>query len=67
MLNQYCDIQTVDTAKHSYIFAQNVSIPLRTGGLLRCNVYKPRETEEGNKYPVLVTYGPYGKDVPYEQ
>ncbi|PIG81604.1 X-Pro dipeptidyl-peptidase (S15 family) protein [Aspergillus arachidicola] len=67
MLSQYCDIQTVDTAKHSYIFAQNVSIPLRTGGLLRCNVYKPRETEEGNKYPVLVTYGPYGKDVPYEQ
>ncbi|KAE8140004.1 Alpha/Beta hydrolase protein [Aspergillus pseudotamarii] len=67
MPNQYRDIQTVDATNHSYIFAQNVSIPLRTGGFLRCNVYKPRKSSEGSKYPVLVTYGPYGKDVPYEQ
>ncbi|KIJ55804.1 hypothetical protein M422DRAFT_24318 [Sphaerobolus stellatus SS14] len=36
------------------------------GGVLRCNVYRPLGTEQGEKYPVLMTFGPYGKDVPYK-
>ncbi|GHJ83654.1 hypothetical protein NliqN6_0056 [Naganishia liquefaciens] len=45
------------------LFEKNVDIPLKDGqGLCRGNVYRPKE--EG-KYPVILTYGPYGKDVPY--
>nr|XP_018258888.1 uncharacterized protein I303_08428 [Kwoniella dejecticola CBS 10117]OBR81046.1 hypothetical protein I303_08428 [Kwoniella dejecticola CBS 10117] len=45
------------------IFEKNVDIPLKDGeGVCRANVYKPKA--EG-RYPVLMTYGPYGKDVPY--
>jgi predicted acyl esterase len=31
---------------------------------VRCNVYRPK-TEA--KVPVLVTYGPYGKDIHYRE
>jgi len=44
------------------IFEKNVDIPLKDGGLCRGNVYKPKAP---GKYPVIMTYGPYGKDVPY--
>ncbi|RFU23732.1 hypothetical protein B7463_g12606, partial [Scytalidium lignicola] len=49
-----------------YLFEKNVSVPLRHGGIIRCNVYRPHNTDRGEKYPVLVTYGPYGKDIPYQ-
>lgn len=58
------DIATVDKTSFPYIFEQNVTIPLKDGsGLIRANVYRPKELE---KVPVLVTYGPYGKDIPYK-
>ncbi|GAA6008875.1 uncharacterized protein JCM10292_002631 [Rhodotorula paludigena] len=46
------------------VFDKNVDIPLRDGGLCRANVYKP--LVEG-RYPVIMTMGPYGKDVPYSE
>jgi predicted acyl esterase len=59
------DITTVDENSFPYIFEQNVTIHLRDlSGLVRANVYRPREVE---KSPVLVTYGPYGKDIPYKE
>ncbi|KAK4936722.1 hypothetical protein LTR10_022446 [Elasticomyces elasticus] len=61
---------TVDKDNYPYVFMQNVDIPLRTHekGLLRCNVYLPKDAAPfgGERYPVICTYGPYGKDVPYE-
>lgn len=64
MPNQIKDIRTIDENSYPYIFEQNVSVPLKTGnGLIRANVYRPKGQE---KSPVLVTYGPYGKDIPYE-
>lgn len=64
MPNEIRDIHTVDRDSFPYIFEQNVSIPLKSSsGLVRCNVYRPKV--ETQKYPVLVTYGPYGKDIPY--
>lgn len=48
------------------IFEKNVDIPLRTSGLpIRCNVYRPVHSGLNKTYPVLVTYGPYGKDIWY--
>ncbi|KAM0472429.1 hypothetical protein ACHAP7_008582 [Fusarium lateritium] len=63
------NLHTVETFD-KYIAEFNIDIPLRTAkktlpdspALVRGNVYRPK-TED--KYPVLVTYGPYGKDIPY--
>ncbi|GME34932.1 Alpha/Beta hydrolase protein [Neofusicoccum parvum] len=66
MTNQLQDIQTVDDHSYPYIFEQNVSVPLQGGGVIRCNVYRPKPSAQGQKYPVIATYGPYGKDIPYE-
>lgn len=54
-----------DATSFPYIYEENVSIALRCQtGLVRCNVYRPKRTsQEGS--PVLVTYGPYGKDIHY--
>ena len=64
MPNQIKDIHTVDTQSFDYIYEQDVTIPLRSSsGIVRCNVYRPKN--ENTKVPVLMTYGPYGKDIPY--
>ncbi|EMC98602.1 hypothetical protein BAUCODRAFT_84254 [Baudoinia panamericana UAMH 10762] len=66
MPNEIRDIHTVDTTSYPYIFEQNVSVPLRSGqGLLRCNIYRPQLSGDLAKHPVIVTYGPYGKDIHY--
>lgn len=65
MPNEIKDLHTVDEASFPYIFEQNASVELKAGkGLIRCNVYRPKTSEP---VPVLVTYGPYGKDIPYEE
>jgi len=72
MPNTIRDIQKTDKDSFPYIFEQDVSVPLKTTGkdgekkaVIRCNVYRPKD--ESKKYPVLCTYGPYGKDIPYEK
>lgn len=65
MPNSIRDIATRDDTSFPYIFEQNVSIPLKDqSGLIRCNVYRPKELQHA---PVIVTYGPYGKDIPYRE
>lgn len=65
MPNQTQDLHTVDDKSFDYIFEQNATVPLRSSeGLVRVNVYRPKTQE---KVPVLVTYGPYGKDIPYSE
>lgn len=65
MPNHIKDISSVDSTNYSYIFEQSVSIPLKNSeGVVRCNVYRPRSQGE-DRFPVLMTYGPYGKDIPY--
>ncbi|KAF5600098.1 hydrolase family [Fusarium pseudoanthophilum] len=58
------DIHTADKESFPYIFEQNATVPLKAGdGLVRLNVYRPKGVD---KVPVLVTYGPYGKDIWYQ-
>lgn len=65
MPNSTKDITRVDSTSFSYIYEENVSIPLAENvGLIRCNVYRPKVT---GRTPVLVTYGPYGKDIHYKE
>ncbi|KAM0435869.1 hypothetical protein ACHAPT_002760 [Fusarium lateritium] len=64
MPNEIKDIHTVDDTSFPYIFEQNATVALKSGsGLVRCNIYRPKGAD---KVPVLVTYGPYGKDIHYK-
>ena len=69
MPNKVRDLREVyNDDGNKLVFEKNVSIPLRNSDLpVRCNVYRPLGLTEIEKYPVLVTYGPYGKDIPYEK
>ena len=59
------DLLFVDDCSFPYRFEQNVTIKLKSfEGLVRCNIYRPKSTQ---KVPVLMTYGPYGKDIHYKE
>ncbi|KAB5540296.1 putative acyl esterase [Coniochaeta sp. 2T2.1] len=59
------DAHQVDTTSFDYVYEENVAINLAGDkGIVRCNVYRPKDNGDG-RFPVLVTYGPYGKDVHY--
>lgn len=65
MPNTIKDLHTVDETSFPYIFEQNATVSLKTSeGLVRCNVYRPKGIDRA---PVLVTYGPYGKDIHYKE
>ena len=67
MPNQLQDLHVVERDTFPYIFEQNADVKLKQGdGLCRVNVYRPKTSDEV-KVPVLVTYGPYGKDIPYAE
>ncbi|KAH7232852.1 Alpha/Beta hydrolase protein [Fusarium tricinctum] len=58
------DLHSVDTESFPYVYEENATVELTSSdGLVRCNVYRPKSSD---KVPVLVTYGPYGKDAPYK-
>jgi uncharacterized protein len=42
----------------------DIAIPMRDGAILRANMFTPKA--EG-RFPVLMTFGPYGKDVPLRE
>ena len=59
-------IEVVTDTENGLIFEKNISVPLRNSDLpIRANIYRPLDTSR--KYAALVTYGPYGKDIPYEK
>ncbi|KAI9710725.1 MAG: hypothetical protein M1820_002558 [Bogoriella megaspora] len=65
MPNPFKDLHTVDETSFPYVFEQNATVNLSSNaGLVRLNVYRPKTS---GKVPVLVTYGPYGKDIPYSE
>lgn len=46
------------------IVERNAEIPMRDGATLRGDVFRP---QAAGRYPVLMTFGPYGKDVPMRE
>jgi putative CocE/NonD family hydrolase len=59
-------LEVHEDRENNLTFMKNVSIPLKASSLpIRANVYLPLSSSGDGKYPVLVTYGPYGKDIPY--
>ncbi|KAE8360767.1 Alpha/Beta hydrolase protein [Aspergillus caelatus] len=64
MPNTILDLLKVDTDSFPYIYEENHTVKLQSGpGLVRLNVYRPKTV---SRCPVLITYGPYGKDIPYK-
>lgn len=61
------DAYKLDAQSFDYIYEENVVIPLQCQeGVVRANVYRPKG-DSSVRYPVLVTYGPYGKDIHYSK
>ncbi|KAK5946517.1 hypothetical protein PMZ80_000660 [Knufia obscura] len=54
----------LDDKSFDYIYEENVCVPLKQKGTVRCNVYRPKRA---HRSPILLTYGPYGKDVHYSR
>ena len=52
------------TGRHAMMLDKDVAVPMRDGAVLRANVFRPREA---GRFPVLMTFGPYGKDVHIKQ
>jgi hypothetical protein len=62
------DLHVVDKESFPYIYETNATIALRSSdGHVRSNVFRPKSSDQGQRVPVLVTYGPYGKDAPYKE
>ncbi|KAM0558073.1 hypothetical protein ACHAPJ_005240 [Fusarium lateritium] len=58
------DLHRVDFDSFPYVYEENATVELTSSdGLVRCNVYRPKSSD---RVPVLVTYGPYGKDTAYK-
>jgi predicted acyl esterase len=53
-------LETSYRGKHGMVLDKDVGIPMRDGALLRANVFRP---DAEGRFPVLMTLGPYGKDV----
>lgn len=63
MLHTYSDMN--ERTNHFYPMTWNeVHIPTRDGGYLAANLYRPAVD---GRFPVLMTLGPYGKDVHFLQ
>ena len=52
------------SGQYEMLLEQNTDVPMRDGAILRANVYRPNA---GGRFPVLMTFGPYGKDVPLRE
>jgi len=50
--------------RHEMVLDKDVAVPMRDGAILRANVFRPRAD---GAFPVLMTFGPYGKDVHIKQ
>jgi uncharacterized protein len=46
------------------VLDKDVAVTMRDGAVLRANVFRP---DQGGRFPVLMTLGPYGKDVHLSQ
>jgi predicted acyl esterase len=68
MPNQVRNIRTVHE-EDGMMLEKNVSVPLKNGGVIRCNVFRPKSkaADSVEQFPAIVTLGPYVKDIEYRQ
>ncbi|KAK4044336.1 Alpha/Beta hydrolase protein [Parachaetomium inaequale] len=58
--------KTEETIRDGYKRIKDVYIPTREGSEICCNVYLPLR-DQPEKFPVLLTLGPYGKDIHFSE
>ena len=58
--------KTKETARQGYKRLQDVYIPTRDGSELCANIYLPTNSTTSS-FPVLLTIGPYGKDIHFSE
>lgn len=61
--NKYLDDQSWTNIWDGMRIDWDVPIEMDDGVVLRCDVYRPIKN---GKYPVIMTYGPYGKFLHFE-
>lgn len=54
----------IKNSTQKIVLDHDVDVPMRDGALIKANVFRPQS--EG-KYPVLMTFGPYGKDIHFSE
>src|SRR5215469_14438101 len=52
------------SGQYEMLLEQHADVPMRDGAILHANVYRPNAS---GRFPVLMTFGPYGKDVPLRE
>ena len=50
--------------RYEMVVETDIDIPMRDGAILKANFFHPKAA---GKFPVLMTFGPYGKDVPLKE
>lgn len=58
--------KTEETIRNGYKRLKDVYIPTRDGSVICCNVYLPLR-DKPETFPVLLTLGPYGKDIHFSE
>ena len=53
----------IKNSSEKIVLDHNVEVPMRDGARLKANVLRPQKP---GKYPVLMTFGPYGKDLHFQ-
>jgi predicted acyl esterase len=53
----------VKNSRDKIVLDHDVDVPVRDGAKLKANVFRPQAP---GKYPVLMTFGPYGKDLHFK-
>jgi len=54
----------VKNSKDKIALDHDVDVPMRDGAVIKANVFRP---QAAGKYPVVMTFGPYGKDVHFSE
>lgn len=50
--------------RYEMLVETDIGVPMRDGAILKANLFRPKAD---GKFPVLMTFGPYGKDVPLRE
>ena len=51
-------------SEYRMVLDKDVAVTMRDGAVLKANVFRP---DDSGKFPVLMTFGPYGKDIHISQ
>ncbi|RDE08212.1 CocE/NonD family hydrolase [Pelagibacterium lacus] len=54
------EVEKKNKTGHDIVMEHDVDVPMRDGATLKANVFRPKTP---GKYPVIITLGPYGKDL----